>query len=75
MPLWKDLKPVVDIISAQDTDTILKIDFALSKRPHLYGAYLVTVCRVLSTAGYSDDSVQTDLQQGFTLELLHTKKK
>ena len=31
IPLLKDLDPVVNIVSAQETDSILKIDFALSK--------------------------------------------
>ena len=29
--LWKDLDPVVNIVSAQETGSLLKIDFALSK--------------------------------------------
>ena len=31
VPLWKDIDPVVDIISAQETDIILKIGFGLQK--------------------------------------------
>ena len=31
VPLWKDLDPVVNIVSAQETDSILKISFAFSK--------------------------------------------
>ena len=42
--LWKDLSPVMNIVSAQDTGSILKIGFALSERPHLHRAYLVAVC-------------------------------
>ena len=49
VPLWKDLEPVVNILFAQETGCILKISFALSKRPYLRRAYVVTVCRVLST--------------------------
>ena len=48
MPLWKDLDPNVDIVSVQETGSILKIGFALSKRPHLHMAYLGTVCSVLT---------------------------
>ena len=50
--LWKDLEPVVNILSAQETGFILKISFALSNWPYLHRAYVVTVCRVLSTTAY-----------------------
>ena len=43
VPLWKDLEPVVNILSAQETRSILKIGFALSKVPYLHSAYVVTV--------------------------------
>ena len=31
VPLWKVLEPLVNIVSAQETGSILKTDFALSK--------------------------------------------
>ena len=31
VPLWKDHDPIVNLISAQETDSILKTGFALSK--------------------------------------------
>ena len=43
-PLWKDLDPIVKIVSAQETASILKISFALSISPHLLRAYSVPVC-------------------------------
>ena len=52
VPLWKDLDSVVNIFSAQETGSILKIGFDLSNWPHLHRAYVVTVCRVLSTVVY-----------------------
>ena len=48
--LWKDLYPVVNIVSAQETCRILKIGFVLSNSYHLHGAYLVTVCNQKLTA-------------------------
>ena len=39
MPL--DLDLIVNKVSAQDTENILKIDVALSKRPHLHKAHIV----------------------------------
>ena len=42
IPLWKDLSPIANIVSAQETSSILKIVFALSERPHLHEAYLVS---------------------------------
>ena len=36
--LWKDLDPVVNIVSAQETGSILKIGFALSKWLHFHCA-------------------------------------
>ena len=34
LTLWKDLDPDVNIVPAQETGSILKIGFALSKRGH-----------------------------------------
>ena len=58
--LWKDLYPLVQIVAAQETSSILKIGFALSKWPHLHRAYLVigpyssseTVCKLVGTCLY-----------------------
>ena len=41
VPLWKDLEPVVYMVSGWEIGSILKIGFALLKRPHLHRAYLV----------------------------------
>ena len=40
-PFFNDLDPVVNIVSAQGTESILKIYVALSKWLYLHGAYLV----------------------------------
>ena len=58
VPFRKDLDPVINIVSAQETDSILTIDFALSKWPHLHRAYVLTVCSVLSTAVYVNQQNQ-----------------
>ena len=42
VPLWKDLDLIIIIISSQETFRILKIGFALWKRPHLHRAYRVS---------------------------------
>ena len=42
-PLWKGLEPLVNILSAQETGSFLKIDFALSKWPNLHRVYLIRV--------------------------------
>ena len=34
VPLWKVLEPFVNIVSAQETGSILKIGFVLSNLPH-----------------------------------------
>ena len=39
----KDLIPFSIVSKVQDASSILKVVFALSKRPHLHRAYLVTV--------------------------------
>ena len=44
VPLWKDFNPVINIVSAQEISSILKIGFALSKSPNIRRAYLVSVC-------------------------------
>ena len=44
VPLMKDFNPVVNIISAEETGSILKIGFALLKLPHLHRTYLVDIC-------------------------------
>ena len=44
VPLWKDLDPVVNMFSAEQTGNILHIGFAFSKWPHFHRAYLVTIC-------------------------------
>ena len=41
VPIWKDLDPVNNIISAQITGSILKICFFLSKWPYFYRAYII----------------------------------
>ena len=40
---WKNLDSVANIVSVQETGSILKIGFSLSKRPYFNRAYLVTV--------------------------------
>ena len=40
----KDLLFSLQCIEFQGADSILKVDFALSSRPHLHRAYEVTVC-------------------------------
>ena len=40
--LWKDLDSIVNKVSAQDTCSISKMCFALSKRPHLHEGYIVS---------------------------------
>ena len=40
---FKDLFPFSIVSKVQDASSILKVVFALSKRPHLHRAYLVTV--------------------------------
>ena len=48
VPLWKDLAPFINIFYAQETCSISKIAFALSKSPHLQRArFLVTVRKYL----------------------------
>ena len=42
LPLWKNLKPVNIILSAQKSGRLLNISFVLPKRPHLQRAYLVS---------------------------------
>ena len=44
LPFWKDLDPIGNKVSAQETGSILKISFALSISPHLLRAYSVPVC-------------------------------
>ena len=39
VPLWKDLEPIVNIVSAQETSSILRIGYAYSNRPHLHRVY------------------------------------
>ncbi len=41
VPLWKDLEPFANKLSAQETSSILKIGFALSNLPPSDKAYLV----------------------------------
>ena len=48
----KDLLFFSLCIEFQGAGSILKVGFALSKCPHFHGAYLVTVCNVLSTFVY-----------------------
>ena len=48
VPLWKNLDPVVNIISDQRAGSIFKMAFALSKWPHLHGVYSVGVFTVFS---------------------------
>ena len=43
----KDLNSFQTLLKFQEASSILKVDFALSNRPHLHKAYLVTICRVL----------------------------
>ena len=50
VPLWKELDPAVNIVSVQETGSILKIGFALSNLPHSHRAYVVAVCRILGMA-------------------------
>ena len=50
-------KPVVNVVCAQETGSILKIGFALSNWPHLHRAYLVTVCNWSFIAVYDMNQV------------------
>ena len=42
---------------AQETGSILKVDFAWSKGPHFHRVYLVTVCKRSSMAVYGSDGI------------------
>ena len=46
----KDLNPFSTVSKVQEAGRILKVGFALSKRPHLHRAYLVTVREYVSLA-------------------------
>lgn len=56
-PPWKDLESVVNIVSVRETGSILKIGFALSKWSHLHRAYVLAVCRVLSTTVHKEQKI------------------
>ena len=49
----KDLDIVVNIISLQETASILKIGFDLSKWPHLHRAYVIRDCIFFATTVYN----------------------
>ena len=40
---WKDLIPFPKCTKIQESDSILRFSFVLSKTPHLHRAYLVTI--------------------------------
>ena len=46
----KDLNLLKRYIKNQEASSILRVDFAISKRPHLHRAYLVTECKHMSVA-------------------------
>ena len=54
VPLYKDLDLVVYIVSIQETASIFRIGFALSKWPHFYGAYFIGVCIFFAKAERPD---------------------
>ena len=66
VPLWKDLDPVDNIVSAEDIGNIWNAAFALSKWPHALSADLV--CRVLLSTVHQEKSLQKVI--GFVLTLL-----
>ena len=49
---FKELNPFSTVSKVQEAGSILKVGFALSNRPHLHRAYLVTVPEYLSQSVY-----------------------
>ena len=50
---WKDLIPFPKYNKIQESGSIFRVGFALSKTPHLHRAYLVTVRKRKSMTVYS----------------------
>ena len=71
-PLWKDFDFIINKVSAQETRSILKIGFALSKLPQLHRAYVLGVCNNLgSTVSCSSTLKPSSLEE--KIILLHTE--
>ena len=61
----KDLNCLKKYAKYQEASSILKMGFALSKRPHLHGAYVVTVpfILILAVLHYLVTMVMEELQK------------
>ena len=63
----KNLLFFLQFIEFQGADSILKVDFALSSRPHLHRAYVVTVCNQIWLAVSNTRAVEATKLWVFSL--------